>query len=102
MAPLELSRPGPVITPPRARFVAGWRLRVTAPATPPPERPAPVITAEMVPMPGGATLRVPSGAIVTLAPALTPPRLEVVAGRRFTVPVDVIVVGGSKKPVPKS
>jgi len=53
-----------------------------------------------VPIVGAATLIVPSGAIVTLAPALTPPRLEAVAGRRFTVPVDVIVVGGSKKPVP--
>jgi hypothetical protein len=39
--------------------------------------------------------------MVTLAPALTPPRLEDVAGRRFTMPVVVIVVGGLKKPVPK-
>jgi hypothetical protein len=45
---------------------------------------------ERVPVPGGATLRVPSAAIVTFAPALTPPILEPCGGSRESVPATVI------------
>jgi hypothetical protein len=46
---------------------------------------------EMVPVPGDPVLMVPSGAIVILAPARTPPRLEPCGGSRVRVPVVVIV-----------
>jgi hypothetical protein len=85
MPPVELT-----MTPPNCAVEAAERLIVTEGPTPPPVRPVPTVMLEMVPVPGGATLRVPSAAIVTFAPALTPPILEPCGGSKESVPATVI------------
>ena len=91
-APTTLIPPvGLIITPPNCDVEAAERLIVTEGPEPPPVRPEERVILLTVPVPGGRALRVPSGAILTFAPARTPPRLEPCGGNRVKVPVVVIV-----------
>jgi hypothetical protein len=90
--------PSPMDTPPMVEVVAAVRLRVTFPEIPPPVKPVPAVTPEIVPMPGGGAEIVPSGEIVMLAPAFTPPIFGPVGGNRLIVPEDMI--GPPDRPIP--
>jgi hypothetical protein len=100
IAPLVILIPplGAMLTPPNCVVEAALRLSVTTPLVPPPVRPPPATTPEIVPVPGGNAEIVPSGATVKLAPTLTPPREVLVAGARLIVPETVI--GAPIRPVP--
>jgi hypothetical protein len=66
----------------------------------PPVRPVPVLTSVRVP-PDGTALIVPLEVTVMVVPStLTPPRVDVVAGKREIVPV--LVIGPPDKPSPVS
>ena len=91
---------GETLTPPNCVVEAMFRLRVTLPEAPPPERPAPPYTPVIVPAPGGSAESTPFESISRLAPTLIPPNETFVAGSKSMVPLVVMVVAGPGAPRP--